>query len=71
MGSTSVSGLSASVATVKGKTEELDDAINESVKAKGILFETLIPIFMLQVEEQINQKLGCLVVRSWRATIMW
>jgi hypothetical protein len=52
----SVSGLSASVATVKGKTEELDDAINESVKAKGILFETLIPIFMLQVEEQINQK---------------
>jgi CRP-like cAMP-binding protein len=52
----SVSGLSASVATVKEKTEELDDAINESVKAKRILFETLIPIFMLQVEEQINQK---------------
>ena len=52
----SVSGLSDSVATVRSKTEELDDAINESVKAKGILFETLIPIFMLQVEEQINQK---------------
>ena len=50
----SVSGLSASVATVKAKTEELDDAINDSVKAKGILFETLIPIFVLQVEEVIN-----------------
>jgi CRP-like cAMP-binding protein len=52
----SVSELSASVATVKAKTEELDDAINDSVKAKGILFGTLIPVFMLQVEEVINQK---------------
>ena len=52
----SVSGLSASVDTVRGKTEELDDAISESVVAKRILFETLIPIFMLQVEEQIDQK---------------
>lgn len=52
----SVSGLSASVDTVRSKTEQLDDAINESVKAKGILFETLIPIFVLQVEEQMNGK---------------
>ena len=51
----SVSGLSASVTSVQGKTKELDDAINESVKAKGILFETLIPVFLRQVEEQINQ----------------
>jgi len=51
----SVSGLSASVTTVKGKTEELDEAIYESIKAKGILFDTLIPVFIRQVEEQINQ----------------
>ncbi len=52
----SVSELSASVDTVTGKTEELDDAINDSVNAKRILFGTLIPIFMRQVEEQIKQK---------------
>lgn len=50
-----VSGLSASVNAVQDKTAELDAAIRESVKAKRILFETLIPVFMLQVEEQINQ----------------
>ncbi len=50
----SVGKLRDSVENVSGKTDQLDAAIQESAKAKRILFETLIPVFMLQVEEKIS-----------------
>jgi len=53
-----VKALGTSIDEVTSKVERLDDMITESIKAKQILFETLVPVFFLQVEDKLNSGSG-------------